>query len=198
MEMNRNGLPVGVFVSHGRAQDILHFLPLLLDLDSSLTNAALQGKDTTADRCMLLRIVAEACKLGGQLQQALRALDLLDDLATPIIARRVQAQNSLLSGDLGVSAKEFQRVRLAVQLQVKETTCPEPPLPSFHDALVKADAAQVAVPALEAGEFHAASDALVLPPLLHRVGSRVRLQGLLQKQAVLNGAEGVPHQAVAD
>jgi hypothetical protein len=62
-----------MFVSNGRAQDILHFLPLLLDLDSSLTNAAAQGNDTTSQRCMLLRIVAEACKLGGQLQQALRA-----------------------------------------------------------------------------------------------------------------------------
>jgi hypothetical protein len=66
----------------------------------------------------------------------------------------------------------------------------------LHDALVKADAAQVAVPALEAGEFHAASDALVLPPLLHRVGCRVRLQGLLQKQAVLNGAEGMVQSGV--
>jgi hypothetical protein len=79
---------------------------------------------------------------------------------------------------------------------MKKKTGPEPPLPSFHDALVKADAAQVAVPALEAGEFHAASDALVLPPLLHRVGCRVRLHGLLQKQAVLNGAEGVVQSGV--
>ena len=147
-------------------------------------------------RCMLLRIVAEACKLGGQFQQALRVLDLLDDLATPIIARSVQAQASSLSGDLDVSAKELQRVRFAVQLQMKRMSGPEPPLPSFHDALVKADAAQVAVPALEAGEFHAASDALELPPLLHRVGCRVRLHGLLQKQAVLNGAEGVVQSGV--
>jgi hypothetical protein len=191
-----NGLPLGLFVSHGRAQDILHFLPLLLDLDSYLTNAAAQGKDTTPQRCMLLRIVAEACKLGGQLQQALHVLDLLDDLATTRIVCVVQEQKSSLSGDLDVSAKELQRVRFAVQLQMKKTTGAEPPLPSFHDALVKADAAQVAVPALEVGEFHAASDALVLPPLLYRVGCRVRLHGLLQKQAVLNGAEGVVQSGV--
>jgi tetratricopeptide (TPR) repeat protein len=196
LEFSLKGLFLGVFVSHGRTQDILHFLPLLLDLDSSLANAAAQGNDTALQRCMLLRIVAEACKLGGQLQQALRALDLLDDLATPTIARHVQAQKSSLSGDLDVSAKELQRVRLAVQLQMKRTTGPEPPLPPFHDALVKADAAQVAVPALEAGEFHAASDALVLPPLLYRVGCRVRLHGLLQKQAVLNGAEGMVQSGV--
>ncbi len=132
---------------------------------------------------MLLRMVAEACKLGGQYQRALRALDMLDELASkyPGIANYVQALKSPLSGDLGVSDKELKRVRLSVQLLMKKATGPEPPLPSFHDALVKADAAQVTIPALEAGEFIAASDALVLPPLLYRVGCRVRLQGLLQK-----------------
>ena len=37
---------------------------------------------------------------------------------------------------------------------------------------------------------------LALPPLLYRVGCRVRVQGLLQKQAVLNGAEGVVQSGV--
>ena len=61
---------------------------------------------------------------------------------------------------------------------------------------MKADAAQVSVPTLEAGEFHAASDALMLPPLLYRVGCRACLHGLLQKEAVLNGAEGVVQSGV--
>ena len=144
----------------------------------------------------MLRVVAEACKLGGQFQQALRVLDILDSLTAPHIARSVQSQKSSLSGDLDVSAKELQRVRLAVQLQMKKTTGAEPPLPSFHDALVKADAAQVSIPAVEAGEWNAGSEALALPPLLYRVGCRVRVQGLLQKQAVLNGAEGVVQSGV--
>jgi hypothetical protein len=187
-----SGLPVGALVSNGRAHDLLHFLPLLLDVDSSLAGAAAQGQDSAViARCMLLRVVAEACKLGGQFQHALRVLDILDGLTAPHIARSVQSQKSFQSGDLGVSAQELQRVRLAVQLQMKKATGAQPPLPSFHDALVKSDAAQVTIPIVEAGEFHPGSDATALPPLLYRVGCRVRLQGLLQKQAVLNGAEGV-------
>jgi tetratricopeptide (TPR) repeat protein len=187
-----DGLPVGVFVPNGRATDLLYFVPLLLDVDASLAGAAAQDQDSAViARCMLLRVVAEACKLGGQFQQALRMLYILDGFTTPHIARSVQSRKSFQSGDLGVSAQELQRVRLAVQMQMKKATGAQPPLPSFHDALVKSDAAQVTIPAVEAGEFHAACDAFALPPLLHRVGCRVRLQGLLQKQAVLNGAEGV-------
>ena len=63
-------------------------------------------------------------------------------------------------------------------------------------ALVKADAAQVTIPAVETGEFNAASGALALLPPPYRVGCRVRVQGLLQKQAVLNGAEGVVQSGV--
>ena len=185
-----------MLVTNGRAHDLLHFLPLLLDLDASLAAATAQGQNSARDRCMLLRSVAEACKVGGRYQQALQTLRILDDLTSPQIARNVQAQNSSFSGDLGVSAAELQRVRLAVQLLMKKANGPEPPLPSFHDALVKADAAQVTIPAVEAGEFNAASGALALPPLLYRVGCRVRVQGLLQKQAVLNGAEGVVQSGV--
>ena len=188
---------MGALVSNGRARDLLHFVPLLLDVDASLAAAAAQGHDSAVVvRCMLLRNVAEACKLGGRYQQALQTLRILDDLTSPQIARFVQAQNSDLSGDLGVSAAELQRVRLAVQLLMKKANGPEPPLPSFHDALVKADAAQVSIPAVEAGEWNAGSEALALPPLLYRVGCRVRVQGLLQKQAVLNGAEGVVQSGV--
>jgi hypothetical protein len=183
---------LGLFVKNGRARDLLHFLPLLLDLDASLAAAAAQGQDSAViARCMLLCNVAEACKQGGRYQQALHMLRILDDLTSPQIAFSVQAQKSSISGDLGVSAAELQRVRLAVQLLMKKANGPEPPLLSFHDALVKADAAQVTIPAVEAGEFNAASGALALPPLLYRVGCRVRVQGLLQKQAVLNGAEGM-------
>ena len=63
-------------------------------------------------------------------------------------------------------------------------------------ALVKADAAQVTIPAVETCEFNAASGALALLPPPYRVGCRVRVQGLLQKQAVLNGAEGVVQSGV--
>jgi hypothetical protein len=145
---------------------------------------------------MLLRNVAEACKLGGQYQHALRALDALDGLAAPHIARSVQSRKSFTSGDLGVSATDLQRARVAVQMLMKKATAAEPPLPSFHDALVKADAAQTIIPAVEAGELHAGSEALALPALLYRAGCGVRLQGLLQKQAVLNGAEGVLQSGV--
>jgi hypothetical protein len=197
LDFSLRGMPLGLFVTNGRAHDLLHFLPLLLDLDASLAAAAAQGQGSAViARCMLLRNVAEACKLGGRYQQALHTLRILDDLTSPQIARSVQAQDSSMSGDLGVSAAELQRVRLAVQLLMKKANGPEPPLPSFHDALVKADAAQVTIPAVEAGEFNAASGALALPPLLYRVGCRVRVQGLLQKQAVLNGAEGVVQSGV--
>jgi hypothetical protein len=196
LEFALKGMPLGSFVTNGRAHDLLHFLPLLLDLDASLAAAA-QGQDSAViRRCMLLRNVAEACKLGGRYQQALHTLRILDDLTSPQIASFVQAQKLSNSGALGVSAAELQRVRFAVQLLMKKANGAEPPLPSFHDALVKADAAQVTIPAVEACEFNAASDALVLPPLLHRVGCRVRLHGLLQKQAVLNGAEGVVQSGV--
>ena len=197
LEFFRAGLQLGLLVKSGRAHDLLHFVPLLLDVDASLAVAA-QEQHPSYDRSVLLRILAEACKLGGHYQRALRALDMLDELASisPGIANYVQALKSPRSGDLGVSDKELKRVRLSVQLLMKKATGPEPPLPSFHDALVKADAAQVTIPAIEAGEFIAASHALVLPPLLYRVGCRVRLQGLLQKQAVLNGAEGVVHTGV--
>ena len=110
--------------------------------------------------------------------------------------RRFLSKHAYPSGSLGVSAQELQRVQRDVQLLMKNATTAEPPLPSFHDALMKADAAQTNLPAVEAGEFHAASEPLVLPPLLYRVGCRVRLHGLLQKQAVLNGAEGVVQSGV--
>jgi hypothetical protein len=197
LEFFRNGLQLGLLVKSGRAHDLLHFVPLLLDVDASLAVAA-QELRPSYDRSVLLRIVAEACKLGGQYQRALHTLDMLDELASksPGIANYVQSLKTPRSGDLGVSDKELKRVRLSVQLLMKKANGAEPPLPSFHDALVKADAAQVTIPAVEAGEFNAASGALALPPLLYHVGCRVRLQGLLQKQAVLNGAEGVVQSGV--
>ena len=171
----------------------------------------------------MLRSAVEACKICGQYQRALRLLNILDDLTaahrgvtylltTPTrlqklrgmdmdtdsarSCRRFLSKHAYPSGSLGVSAQELQRVQRDVQLLMKNATTAEPPLPSFHDALMKADAAQTTLPAVEAGEFHAASEPLVLPPLLYRVGCRVRLHGLLQKQAVLNGAEGVVQSGV--
>ncbi len=56
---------------------------------------------------------------------------------------------------------------------------------------MKTDAAQLAILALDDSEFNAASDAPALPLLMRRVSCRVPLQQMLQKQAVLNGSEGV-------
>jgi tetratricopeptide (TPR) repeat protein len=115
LEFALRGMPLGLFVTNGRALDILHFLPLLLDLDASLAAAAAQGHDfAVIARCMLLRSVAEACKLGGRYQQALHTLRILDDLTSPQIARCVQAQNSSNSGDLGLSAAELQQQLVAL------------------------------------------------------------------------------------
>ena len=208
-------LPFGQMVTCGRAHDILHFLPLLLCLDAKLACDSAEGQNEAfvLFRCIMLRSAVEACKICGQYQRALRLLNILDDLTaahrgvtylltTPTrlqklrgmdmdtdsarSCRRFLSKHAYPSGSLGVSAQELQRVQRDVQLLMKNATTAEPPLPSFHDALMKADAAQTTLPAVEAGEFHAASEPLVLPPLLYRVGCRVRLHGLLQKQAVLN------------
>ena len=74
-----------------------------------------------------------------------------------------------------MTAVELPRVRLlAVQLLMKKANGAKPPLPSFQDALMmKADAAQVSITAVEFGEFNAASDALALPPQLFCVGCGV-------------------------